>query len=207
MKKVVIIDYKVGNIGSIINMFKKIGVEAKLSSSKEEILNADKLVLPGVGSFDNGMKNLRESGLIEVLNKKVLKDNTPLLGICLGMQLLMESSEEGRERGLGWIDGEVKKFYFGENKDKLKIPHMGWNIVVPTNKETLYNGFGEENRFYFVHSYHVVCKNKENILGTTHFGYDFASSVYKNNIFGVQFHPEKSHKFGMQLLKNFMETT
>lgn len=207
MKKVVIIDYKIGNIGSIINMFKKIGVEAKLSSNKDEIFNAEKLILPGVGSFDNGMKNLRESGLIEVLNNKVLKDNTPLLGICLGMQLLMESSEEGKERGLGWIDGEVKKFCFGENKDKLKVPHMGWNTVVPTNKETLYKGFDEENRFYFVHSYHVVCKNKENILGTSHFGYDFTSSIYKNNIFGVQFHPEKSHKFGMQLLKNFAETT
>ncbi|NEW60730.1 imidazole glycerol phosphate synthase subunit HisH [Sulfurovum sp. bin170] len=201
----IIVDYKVGNIGSIINMLKKIGVKAKLSSDKDEIMDANKLLLPGVGSFDNGMRNLRESGLIEVLNKKVLEDKTPILGICLGMQLLMDSSEEGQEKGLGWIKGEVKKFDFGKNKDKLKVPHMGWNIVNPTNRDSLYKNFDEESRFYFVHSYHAICEDEKNILGKTHYGYNFASSIYKDNIFGVQFHPEKSHKFGMRLLKNFSE--
>lgn len=200
----IIVDYKIGNIGSIINMFKKIGVKAKLSSNKEEILNAKKLILPGVGSFDNGMRHLKESGLIDILNKKVLEDKTPILGICLGMQLLMDSSEEGIEKGLGWIKGEVKKFQFNSS-DKLKVPHMGWNLVNPTKKDSLYRDFSDESRFYFVHSYHAVCENEENILATTNYGYKFTSSIYKDNIYGAQFHPEKSHKFGMKLLKNFVE--
>lgn len=203
----IIIDYNVGNIGSIVSMLKKIGVKAKLSSNKEEILDANRLLLPGVGSFDNGMKHLRESGLIEVLNKKVIEDKTPILGICLGMQLLLEKSEEGKEQGLGWIKGEVKKFDFGDNQKRLKVPHMGWNIATPINKNSLFKNFEEECRFYFVHSYYAVCKNNENILAKTHYGYDFASSIHQDNIYGAQFHPEKSHKYGMHLLKNFVEIT
>jgi imidazole glycerol-phosphate synthase subunit HisH len=202
---VIIIDYNIGNIGSIVNMLKKIGVKAKLSSDKHEIASAERLILPGVGAFDNGMKNLNTSGFVEVLNKRVLEDKVPILGICLGMQLLMDSSEEGVEKGLGWISGEVKKFRFGENSDNLKVPHMGWNIVNPVNKNTLYKEFSEESRFYFVHSYHAVCKNRSNILAESNYGYKFTSSIYNGNIFGVQFHPEKSHKFGMKLLKNFSE--
>ena len=200
-----IIDYGVGNIGSIINMFKKIGVEASLSSSKDEILAADKLLLPGVGSFDKGIQNLKSSGLIEILNKKVIEDKTPILGICLGMQLLMDSSEEGHEQGLGWIKGQVKKFDFLENEEKLKVPHMGWNVLLSPQKNDLFKDFKDEDRFYFSHSYHAVCENDDNILAQTKYGYNFTSSIYKNNIFGVQFHPEKSHKYGMKLLKNFSE--
>ena len=205
MNKLIIVDYKVGNIGSIVNMFKRIGVNAILSSDENEILSADKLLLPGVGSFDNGMKNLKASGLIKVLNKKVIEEKTPILGICLGMQLLMDSSDEGKEEGLGWISGEVKKFNFAMNEEKLKVPHMGWNIARPMKKDSLFKGFSEEARFYFVHSYHAVCDNKDNVLANTHYGYDFASSISKDNIYGAQFHPEKSHKFGMKLLQNFME--
>lgn len=206
MTEIVIIDCKIGNIGSIINMFKKIGVKAKPSSDKDEILAADKLLLPGVGAFDNGMRSLRKAGLIEILNQKVLVDKTPILGICLGMQLLMQKSEEGTEEGLGWLDGEVKKFDFGANSDKLKIPHMGWNMVHPLQTDSLFHEMGEEEkRFYFVHSYHVVCENSDDILATTRYGYEFTSSVHKDNIYGAQFHPEKSHKFGMNLLKNFAE--
>lgn len=202
----IIVDYNVGNINSIINMLKKIGVKAKLSSNKKEILAAEKLLLPGVGAFDNGMQSLRKTGLIEILNQKVLVDKTPILGICLGMQLLMKKSEEGTERGLGWLDGEVKKFDFGPNSDKLKIPHMGWNMVHPLQTDSLFHEMGEEEkRFYFIHSYHVVCENPDDILATTRYGYEFTSSVHKDNIYGAQFHPEKSHKFGMNLLKNFAE--
>lgn len=184
-------------------MFKKIGVKAKLSSDYDEIMNADKLVLPGVGSFDKGIKSLNESGLLSVLEEKVVKGKTPLIGICLGMQLLMEDSEEGMENGLGWIEGRVKKFKF--NSGKLKIPHMGWNIVRSNEYDTIFAGLEDETRFYFVHSYYVECRNNENVLGVTDYGIDFVSAVRKDNIFGVQFHPEKSHRFGRQVLKNFSE--
>jgi len=192
-----------GNIGSIINMLKKIGYEAKISNNIDEINNADKLILPGVGSFDNGMKNLKEFDLIDILNKKVLEDKTPIIGICLGMQLITNRSEEGNLPGLGWIDAETVKFKFGEENEKLKIPHMGWNTVIPQNNSNLFNGL-EEPRFYFVHSYHVVCKNNVDIIGKTNYGHNFNSVINKDNIYGAQFHPEKSHKYGMLLLKNFL---
>lgn len=200
---VIIIDYQMGNIGSIINMLKKIGYEAKISNNIDEINNADKLILPGVGSFDNGMKNLKEFDLIDILNKKVLEDKTPIIGICLGMQLITNRSEEGNLPGLGWIDAETVKFKFGEENEKLKIPHMGWNTVIPQNNSNLFNGL-EEPRFYFVHSYHVVCKNNVDIIGKTNYGHNFNSVINKDNIYGAQFHPEKSHKYGMLLLKNFL---
>ena len=199
---ITIVDYKIGNIGSIINMFKKIGVEAKLSSSKEDILSAKKLLLPGVGSFDKGMQNLEEMGLKDLLDEKVLGEKTPLLGICLGMQLLMSRSEEGTSKGLDWIEGEVKKFYFPDQQT-LKVPRMGWNEVVSKKHNDLFAGMEEDARFYFVHSYFVQCHNEEDMLATTFFGHPFTSAVQKNNVFGVQFHPEKSHRYGMMLLKNF----
>lgn len=201
---IVIVDYNVGNIGSIVNMFKKIGVEATLSSCPEEISKASKLLLPGVGAFDNGMKSLKKSNLIPILEKKVLVDKTPILGICLGMQLLFESSEEGSEEGLGWIAGKVRKFDL-QSAPELKVPHMGWNQVIPENHEDLFLEMTDISRFYFVHSYYVDCTLKENVLATTRYGDNFVSSVRKENIYGAQFHPEKSHKFGMKLLKNFKE--
>ena len=202
---ITIVDYKMGNIASIINMIKKIGYKAMLSSRIEDIEQASKLILPGVGAFDNGMKNLDEMGFIPVLNKKALEDKTPIIGICLGMQLLTERSDEGELPGLGWIKSETVKFKFDNGVKNLKVPHMGWNTVDPKKGSALFSGLEEDNRFYFVHSYHVICKDESDILGKTHYGYDFTSSVHRDNIYGVQFHPEKSHKFGMNLLKNFLE--
>ncbi len=200
---ILVIDYKMGNIGSIMNMLRKIGVNAVFTSDTEEIKKADKLILPGVGSFDTGMNNLKKMGLVSFLNKKVLEEKTPILGICLGMQLFAERSEEGESDGLGWIDGEVKRFNFKENN--LKIPHMGWNLVIPQKEDVLFSNMPKESRFYFVHSYHFVCENEDNILAKTNYGYDFPSIVKKENIIGVQFHPEKSHKYGMKLLENFVK--
>ena len=202
---VVIIDYGLGNLGSIKNMLKKIGVEAEITNDLEKINSASKLILPGVGAFDNGMQNLNENGFIEVLNKKVIQNKTPILGICLGMQLMTKGSEEGILKGLGWIDAETIKFNFGENKDRLTIPHMGWEYVSLQKESKLFENMFEEPRFYFVHSYYVKANFEKDVLLKTNYATDFVSGFEKENIVGVQFHPEKSHKFGKQLLKNFIE--
>lgn len=198
-----IINYNAGNIKSIQNMLKRIGVKSMICSSAEEIEQADKLILPGVGHYDHGMKNLHQSGLIEILNKKVLEDKIPLLGICLGAQLLGNKSEEGIEKGLGWVDMDVIKFDKKKLSSSLKIPHMSWNEIKINKPSTLFEGLNNDSRFYFVHSYHMQPSDKTDILTTTNYGYDFTSAIEKDNIYGVQFHPEKSHKFGMQLLTNF----
>jgi len=202
---ITIIDYKTGNYGSVLNMLKKIGAEAVISSDILDIEKADKLILSGVGSFDTGIKNLQELEILPVLNKKVLENKTPILGICLGMQLFAKKSEEGKLTGLGWIDAEVVKFKFDKNKSDFKIPHMGWNIVETKKINVLFKNMTEEQRFYFVHSYHLMCDNEKDIIAETNYGYEFVSAIQKENIFGIQFHPEKSHKFGMRLLKNFVE--
>lgn len=203
---IVIINYGMGNLGSIKNMFHKIGVPAIVSSDIEQIANATKLILPGVGSFDAGMAKLKELGMIDVLNHKVKEQKTPILGICLGMHLLTKNSEEGSLDGLGWIDAKTVKFKFEDNLNKFKIPHMGWNITNVVDQDSkLFEGLKDGVRFYFVHSYYVSCAHAEDVLTTTRYGFDFASSINRNNIFGVQFHPEKSHKYGMTLLKNFSE--
>jgi glutamine amidotransferase len=197
---IAILDYGIGNLKSVYNMFKKVGIESIITSDIEVIKNADKYLLPGVGSFDYGMCSLKNAHFFKILEKEILENKKPILGICLGMQLLTNSSEEGKEKGLGWIDAKTLKFKL-EDKT-LSIPHMGWNKTSPINEENIFKNL-DENRFYFVHSYHVVCNDKSNILATTDYGQHFTCSIYKDNIFGVQFHPEKSHKFGMQLLKNF----
>ena len=202
---IVIVDYGMGNLGSVLNMLKKIGTKARISSSVEDIEKADKLILPGVGAFDNGIKHLKKLNLLSVLNEKVLNCKTPILGICLGMQLLSQESEEGVSKGLCWIDGKVIKFKFNGNDQSLKIPHMGWNLAMASKQSKLLQGFDREIRFYFVHSYHMICSNKSDALMETEYGYRFISAVQCDNIFGVQFHPEKSHRFGMKLLKNFCE--
>lgn len=200
---IVIIDYNLGNPGSILNMIKKIGYNAVLTSDIKQLENASKIILPGVGSFDTGVRNLNNLNLINLLNKKVIEEKTPILGICLGMQLMTLSSEEGKEKGFGWLNAITKKFNF-QNKE-LKVPHMGWNTITLRKHSKLFNEMGnQENRFYFVHSYAVECLDENDILTTTCYGYEFVSSFEKENIIGVQFHPEKSHKFGMQLLKNFI---
>lgn len=195
-----IIDYGLGNLGSVLNMFKKLKVDAFISGDKAEIEKADKLLLPGVGAFKKGMDLLREKGLIELLNHKVLEEKTPVLGICLGMQLLMDHSEEGDATGLGWIKGNVIRF---PKHDKLKVPHMGWNVVEKNSPSQLTENFESEMRFYFVHSFYVEAQRREDSLLRTEYGLTFDSGVGRDNIFGVQFHPEKSHKFGMKLLTNF----
>lgn len=199
---ITIIDYGMGNLGSILNMFKRINIEAEITSDKNTIESAQKLLLPGVGAFDAAMKRINESGLRDVLDYKAMQEKVPILGICLGMQLLTNSSEEGKLSGLGWIPGQTKRFEFGIEQ-KLKIPHMGWNLVREINKSALTFELTNESRFYFVHSYYVKADNIDNVLMRTHFGFDFDSVVQKENIYGAQFHPEKSHKYGMKLLQNF----
>ena len=202
---IVIVNYGLGNLESIKNMLKKVGLESVISSNPEEIRKASKLILPGVGAFDNGMNNLHGLRIIPVLEKEVFEKKTPILGICLGMQLFTKGSEEGESKGLEWIDAEAVRFRFENNERWLKIPHMGWNLVEICQRNPLFEGMHVEPRFYFVHSFHVVCKNESDILAKTSHGYEFASAVRKDNIYGVQFHPEKSHKFGMKLLKNFAD--
>jgi glutamine amidotransferase len=199
---IAILDYGIGNLRSIYNMLKKVGVESTITSDPEIIQKADKYLLPGVGSFDHGIISLRNSPFFKIMEKEVLENKKPILGICLGMQLLSHSSEEGKEKGLGWIDAKTVKFNLEDKK--IPIPHMGWNEVTTGTSNTIFNNL-EKNRFYFVHSYHVVCANDSNILATSNYGQLFTCSVSKGNIYGVQFHPEKSHRFGMQLLKNFGE--
>lgn len=202
---ITVIDYGMGNIGSILNMLKKLGHEAKSSSDVNEISQATKLILPGVGAFDNGMQQLKEKNLIDVLNKKVCEEKIPILGICLGIQLFCNGSQEGKLAGLGWIDADVIRFRTENTEEKIRIPHMGWNSVTEKKHSVLFEGMFEHPRFYFVHSYHLKLKNENDAWLKTHYGYDFVSAIEHENIFGCQFHPEKSHKYGMVIYKNFAE--
>jgi glutamine amidotransferase len=200
----IIIDYGVGNLASIRNMLKKIGVESMISSKREDILAADRLILPGVGAFDTCAEKLQQSGLLETLQQKAIEEKTPVLGVCVGMQLLTEGSEEGKLPGLGWIKGRIVKFNQGKLPASFKIPHMGWREVKLNKQSRLFNEMFEEPRFYFVHSYYPVLDNAADVLVTADYGYSFVAGMEHENIIGVQFHPEKSHKFGMKLLENFV---
>jgi glutamine amidotransferase len=198
---IAVIDYGMGNIASILNMFKRIGnKEVVLTKDPLVIEKANKILLPGVGSFDYGMRNLNASGLLPILNDRVLIQKTPVLGICLGMQLLTKSSEEGVLNGLGWIDAKTVKFSF--NQENFKIPHMGWNYIVQ-NKTSKLIDISKRQKFYFVHSYYVKCNKSDDVLATCNYGHDFTCMIEHENIFGAQFHPEKSHRFGMELFDNF----
>lgn len=201
---ITIIDYGMGNLGSVHNMFKYLNIASTIEKDPEKIRLADKILLPGVGSFDAAMSKIHSNGLLEVLNEKTLKEQIPVLGICLGMQLLTRGSEEGKLPGLGWIPANTIGFK-GQISSQYKIPHMGWNIVKSTIETPLTQGFSEwdEMRFYFVHSYFVHVDNQENSILKTNYGVEFDSAIQKDNIFGAQFHPEKSHKFGMKLFENF----
>lgn len=202
---IAILDYGMGNVKSISNMLKRLGHQAVLTQDPKVIASACRIILPGVGAFDTAMNRLRESGLIPHLEHAVFSNNTPLLGICLGMQLLATRSDEGKAPGLGWIDGEVIPFRFDHSVQRLPIPHMGWNRVMATQAHPIFNELKDDAFFYFVHSYHFSTSNPDNSIATSTYGYEFTCAVCKNNIMGVQFHPEKSHKYGMQMLKNFVE--
>lgn len=203
---VAIIDYGVGNIGSIENMLRKINVDSIITSDKQEINKAEKLILCGIGAFDDGMEKLQKMDIIDLLHEKVVVKKTPILGVCLGMQLFTNKSEEGTKPGLGYVDGEVLKFNFNgiEDGNKLRIPHMGWNEVQLKKSSPLFEAMHPDPRFYFVHSYRVTLNNQQDELLTAHYGFDFTAAFEKENIIGVQFHPEKSHKFGMKLYENFI---
>jgi glutamine amidotransferase len=204
---IVIIDSGMGNFGSVANMLKKVGAEAIISSSASTIEEADKLILPGVGSFDSAMKSMKERNLIPVLTYKVLKQKTPILGICLGLQLFTERSEEGQLSGLNWLKAETVRFRVEKLNPCLKIPHMGWNTLRKVRAHPLLTDMDHDLRFYFVHSHHVVCRDEDLVVAHSDYGYPFASVVAHENILGVQFHPEKSHKFGMRLFQNFVRLT
>ena len=202
--QVVIVDYKMGNLRSVQKAFEKLDARVVVSNDKRVISNASKVVLPGVGAFKDGMRHLEELGLIEVLNQVVIQEGRPFLGVCLGMQLISKKSyEHGETEGLGWVDAEVVKFDFLNQKNKLKVPHIGWNNVNYEKKSPLFQGVSDNSDFYFVHSYHFQVH--ENIVtSTTDYGVEFVSSVKKDNIYAFQFHPEKSQSVGLRLLKNFV---
>jgi len=199
---ITLIDYGMGNLGSLENMIKKVGGEARITSDPEVLLNSEKLILPGVGHFDHAMKKIKESGIFDALNVVVKKKKRPLLAICLGAQLVTGSSEEGTEKGFGWVKGKTVKFQLDK---KYRIPHMGWNDVEIKKKSHLFKDIPNEPCFYFVHSFHLTVENREDILTETEYGYCFTSAIEHENIFALQYHPEKSHKFGMSVMKNFVE--
>lgn len=203
--KISIVNYGMGNLGSIQNMFKKIGVSTEVISTVDEINKAEKILLPGVGAFDAAIERIDKLGFREPLTYKAKIEKVPVLGICLGMQLLTTSSEEGSLKGLGWIDAKTLSFKKVLDLQKFKVPHMGWNTVSIKNPSSLTNGLEllEDVRFYFVHSYYVQCKNENDSILKSTYGIEFDAAIQNDNIFGAQFHPEKSHKFGLKLLENF----
>jgi glutamine amidotransferase len=200
---IVIVDYGVGNLGSIINMLKKVGAKAIASSDPAVLRHAEKLILPGVGAFDAGMNKLNEHGLVPLLNELALEKQVPFLGLCLGLQLMTKKSEEGQTPGLGWLDAETLRFKFGPEQPQLKVPHMGWNTIEIRQAHPVFSELDPEARFYFVHSFYIKSHDPEAVLAETDYGGFFHSIFGKANIMGFQFHPEKSHKYGMRLLKNF----
>jgi imidazole glycerol-phosphate synthase subunit HisH len=202
-RSIVVVDYGVGNLASIANMLRKIGVAAFISSDPSALTTATGIILPGVGAFDHAMRKLRQGELVSPLERRVLDDGVPLLGLCLGAQLLTKSSEEGSEPGLGWIDAVTTRFDSARMKGRFAIPHMGWSDVVSVKAHPLLVSEEAESRFYFAHSYHLSCNDPELTIGMAHYGYEFAAAVASRNLMGVQFHPEKSHVYGMRVLRNF----
>ena len=201
-----IVDYGLGNIQAILNIYKKLNIEAMPAKTADDLRAADKLILPGVGSFDWAMKRLNESGMREPLDQLVKKSDKPILGICVGLQMMGHRSDEGKFPGLGWLDGEVKRFDDSKLPDMMRLPHMGWNDVIPKKVAGLFASLENPIRYYFLHSYYFAAKNPEDVLAESDYNGLFACSVGHANVYGVQFHPEKSHSWGVQLLKNFAES-
>jgi glutamine amidotransferase len=200
-----IINYGSGNIRAIGNIYDRLKISYDIIDHVKDLKDASKIILPGVGAFDECMDKLNQSGFVKPLEEKVLKNKTPVLGICVGMQILANGSDEGKLKGLGWIPGQVKLIDKSLLNHKPKLPHLGWNSISIKKETDLLSGVIELEGFYFIHSYYFECENEENILTTTFYGKPFTSAVNSENIFGVQFHPEKSHTNGINLLKNFAE--
>ena len=199
-----IIDYGLGNVRAFSNIYKSLGIDYRIIQKSEELKDVSKIILPGVGAFDDAMNKFNKSGLRDDVEKMALNQKIPLLGICVGMQMLAESSDEGSEKGLGWINSSVKIFDIENINHDTKLPHMGWNTIDITSKEEpLFQDLEEEPNFYFLHSYYFDCLDKNNIISETEYGKNYTSAVRSDNIYGVQFHPEKSHKNGVKLLYNF----
>lgn len=203
---IVVVDYGMANVGSVLNMLRKAGADAVATADPDAIAAADRMILPGVGAFDSAMRRLDELGLIDVLGEVVVRRRVPTLGICLGMQLMLDGSEEGHLPGLGWIRGRARRFTAADMGQDLRVPHMGWNELTLRKQSRLFEGVEGPQRFYFVHSYRVVCEDPGDVLATTRYGCDFVSAMERGNVTGVQFHPEKSHRFGLRLLKAFAES-
>jgi glutamine amidotransferase len=200
-----IVDYKLGNVKAFANIYKQLGIPHRLAAAPEDLAGVSRIILPGVGAFDHAMSRLEASGMREALLDAVLRKGTPVLGVCVGMQMLTARSEEGVKQGLGWIDGEVLNFRQAPGRAPIHIPHMGWNDVEPVSDSGLFKGLGGSHRFYFLHSYYARCESAGDVLGQTVYGAGFACAIGRGNVCGVQFHPEKSHRAGIQLLKNFAE--
>jgi len=200
---IAIVDYGLGNLRAFINVYDKLHIQVAAASNCDELKKASKLILPGVGSFDNAMQSLKTSGMMELLTEMVLDKGVPILGVCVGMQMLASSSEEGTLPGLGWIDGKVKKFRPGASERAVPVPHMGWNDVKPSRPNGIFEGLEHAARFYFLHSYYFDCHSSDHVVATSDYNGEFACAVNSGKIFGVQFHPEKSHNCGIRLLENF----